>query len=64
LESANKRKENVNLVCVKKKVEDYDQMLQYYIFMITKNKMKDSDVEFKEWWKLQKNILSRNWKTI
>jgi hypothetical protein len=64
LESANKRKENVNLVCVKKKVEDYDQMLQYYILMITKNKMKDSDVEFKEWWKLQKNILSRNWKTI
>ncbi len=64
MESANKRKENVNLVCVKKKVEDYDQMLQYYILMITKNKMKDSDVEFKEWWKLQKNILSRNWKTI
>jgi hypothetical protein len=49
---------------VKKKLEDYDQMLQYYIIMITKNKMKDSDVEFKEWWKLQKNIFSRNWKTI
>ncbi len=49
---------------MKKKLEDYDQMLQYYIIMITKNKMKDSDVEFKEWWKLQKNIFSRNWKTI
>ncbi len=27
-------------------------MLQYYILMRTKNKMKDSDSEFQEWWEV------------
>jgi hypothetical protein len=35
---------------VKKWLEDYEQMLQYYTLMRIKNKMKDFDVEFWEWW--------------
>jgi hypothetical protein len=36
---------------VKKRLEDYEQMLQYYILMRTK-KMNDIDVESKEWWEV------------
>ncbi len=48
-ESANERKKSLNPICVKKRLEDYDQLLQYYIPMIIKSKMKDFDVEFEEW---------------
>jgi hypothetical protein len=34
---------------VKKRLADYAQMLQYYILMRTKNKMKDFDAKFEEW---------------
>jgi hypothetical protein len=34
---------------VKKRLEDYESMLQYCILMRTKNKMKDFDAEFEEW---------------
>jgi hypothetical protein len=37
---------SLNPIGVKKQLEDYEQMLQYYILMRTKNKMKDSDSEF------------------
>jgi hypothetical protein len=36
-------------VGVKKRLEDYEKMQQYYILMRTKNKMKDFEVKFEEW---------------
>lgn len=48
------RKKNLDLICGKKRSEDYDQMLQYYIFMRIKSKMRDSDVESEEWWEVTK----------
>ncbi len=46
-------------VCVKKRLEDYDQLLQYYIPMKTKRKMKDFDAEFEEWWEVIKEYFSK-----
>jgi hypothetical protein len=40
----------LDLIGVKKKLEDREQMLQYYTMMRTKNKMMGSKVEFEEWW--------------
>jgi hypothetical protein len=37
---------------IKKRLKDYEQMLQYYTLMRTKNEMKDSEVEFKKWWEV------------
>ncbi len=34
-------------------------MLQYYTFMRTKNKTKDYDVEFKEWWEVTEEYFSK-----
>jgi hypothetical protein len=44
LEMAQEQKKSLNLINVKKKLKDYEQMLQYYTLMRTKNKMKDSKV--------------------
>ncbi len=52
IESANERKKSLDLVCVKKRLEDYDHMLQYYTLMNTKSKMKDSNAESQEWWEV------------
>ncbi len=32
-------------------------MLQYYILMKTKNKMKDFDTKFKEWWEVAQEYI-------
>ncbi len=53
LEATNEQKKSLDLVGVKKWLEDYEQMLQYYTLMRIKNKMKDFDVEFWEWWEAQ-----------
>jgi hypothetical protein len=45
---------------VKKRLKDYDGMLQYYTFMRTKSKMKDSDVESKEWWEVAKEYFYKD----
>ncbi len=37
---------------MKERLENYEQMLHYYTLMRTKNKMKDFEVEFKEWWEV------------
>jgi hypothetical protein len=42
----------LDLVSIKKKLEDYEQMLQYYTLMKTKNKMKNSKAKSKEWWEV------------
>jgi hypothetical protein len=33
---------------IKKKIEDYEDMLQYYTLMRMQNKMKDFETEFEE----------------
>jgi hypothetical protein len=43
-------RKNLDPIYVKKRLENYDQMLQYYTFM----NMKDFDVESKEWWEVAK----------
>jgi hypothetical protein len=54
LEIVNEHRKSLDLVDVKERLEDYEQMLQYYILMRTMNKMKDFDVESKEWWEVVK----------
>jgi hypothetical protein len=53
-------------ISVKKRLKDYEQMLQYHTMMRIKNKMKDFEAKFKEWWevteeyftkKLEKNLV-------
>ncbi len=34
-------------------------MLQYYILMRTKNKMKDSEAKFEEWWEVAKEYFTK-----
>ncbi len=46
-------------IVVKKRLEDYEQMLQYYFWMKMKNKMKDSEVEFEEWWVVAKEYFTK-----
>ncbi len=38
---------------------DYEHMLQYYTLMKPKNKMKDSKVEFEEWWEVAKKYFTK-----
>jgi hypothetical protein len=38
----------LDLVGIKKRLEDYEQVLKYYTLMKRKKKMKDFEVEFKE----------------
>ncbi len=42
----------MDLASVKKRLEDYEQILQYYTLMRTKNKMKDFKAEFEKWWEV------------
>jgi hypothetical protein len=44
---------------VKKKLEDYEQMLQDYTLMRTKDKMKDFKLESKEWWEVVEEYFTK-----
>jgi Fic family protein len=44
---------------VKKILEDYEQMLQYYTLTRTKNKMKDFEAKFEEWWEVAKEYFTK-----
>ncbi len=46
---AQEQKKSLNPDGVKKKLKDYEQMMQYYTLMRTKNKMKDFEAKSKEW---------------
>ncbi len=68
LERAKEQKKSLDLIGIKKKLEDYEQVLKYYTLMRTKNKMKDFEVESKEQWEvieeyftkeLEKNLVQR-----
>ncbi len=52
LEMAQEQRKSLDLASVKKKLEDCEQMLQYCTQMRMKNKMKDYEVESKEWWEV------------
>ncbi len=54
LEMAQEQRKSLDLASVKKKLEDCEQMLQYCTQMRMKNKMKDYEVDFKEWWEVAK----------
>ncbi len=49
----------MDLIGIKKKLEDYEQMLQYYSMMRTKNKMKDFDIKFEEWWEVVEEYFTK-----
>jgi hypothetical protein len=49
---------------VKKRLEDYEQMLKYYTLMKTKNKMKDSKVEYEEWWEVIEKYFAKGLEKI
>jgi hypothetical protein len=49
MESVNERQIFLDPICVKKRLENYDQMLQYYTLMRTKNKMKEFDTKSEDW---------------
>ncbi len=46
LERAQEQKKNLDPIRIKKRLKDYEQMLQYYTLMRTKNKMKDFEAKF------------------
>jgi hypothetical protein len=49
----------MDIVGVKKRLKDYEQMLQYYTLTKTKNKMKDFEVELKEWWEVAEEYFTK-----
>jgi hypothetical protein len=53
----NKRK--IYPIGIKKRLEDYEQMLQYYSLMRMKNKMKDFDIKFEEWWEVVEEYFTK-----
>jgi hypothetical protein len=55
LERAHEQRKSLDLAGIKKRIEDYEQMLQYYTLM----KMKDSWVESKEWWEVTKEYFTK-----
>jgi hypothetical protein len=48
LEKAKEQKKSLDIIVIKKRLEDYEQMLKYYTLMRTKNKMKDFEAKSKE----------------
>jgi hypothetical protein len=59
LEMAQEQKKSLNSTNVKKRLKDYEQMLQYYTLMRTKNKMNDFEVEFEEWWEVAEEYFTK-----
>ncbi len=52
LERAHQQKKNLDLADIKKRLKDYEQMLEYCALMRMKNKMKDSKAKSKECWEV------------
>jgi hypothetical protein len=53
LERAHEQRKSLDLTSIKKRLENYEHMLQYYTLM-KMNKMKDSKAKSKEWWEVAK----------
>jgi hypothetical protein len=52
----------LDLTDIKKRLKDYEEMLQYYTLMRTKNKMKDFEVESEEWWEVTEEYFTNELK--
>jgi 6-pyruvoyl-tetrahydropterin synthase len=61
---AQEQRMSLDLTGVKKRLKDYEQMLQYYTLMRMKNRMKDFEPESKDGGRWLRNILQRRWKRI
>ncbi len=64
LEMAQEQKKNLDPTGVKKRLEVYEQMLQYYTLMRTNNKMKDFEAKSKEWWEVAEEFYKGDGKKI
>ncbi len=53
------RRKTLNLAGVKKRLKDYEQMLQYYTLMRMKNKMKDFQAKYEEWWEVTEEYFTK-----
>jgi hypothetical protein len=60
LDIAKEWKNSLDLVNVKKRMKDYEQLLQYYTLMRTNKKMRDFELKFKEWWEVVEVILQKS----
>ncbi len=58
LEMAQKQSKSLNVADVKKKLNDYELMLQYYTLMKMKNKM-DFEAQFEEWWEVANEYFTK-----
>jgi hypothetical protein len=56
---ADEQKKSLNPIGVKKRLEDYEQMLKYYTLMRMKNKMKDYEAKSEEWWEVGKEYFTK-----
>jgi hypothetical protein len=56
---AQEQMKSLNPTSVKKRLKDYEQMLQYCTLVRTKNKMNDFEVEFEEWWEVAKEYFTK-----
>jgi predicted translin family RNA/ssDNA-binding protein len=52
LEDLVEKHKDLNIGYVNNKLEDYDELLQYYSILHTKQQMDKSNVEPNEWWEL------------
>ncbi len=60
----NEKNKSLDLVCVKKRLEDYEHMLQYYTLMWINNNMKDFDAKSKEWWEVAEEYFAKELEKI
>ncbi len=56
---AHEQRKSLNPTDVKKRLEDYEQMFQYYTLMRTKNKNKDYEVDYEEWWEVEEEYFTK-----
>jgi len=56
---AQEQKRSLDLASVKKKLKDYEQLLQDYTLMRTKDKMKDFEAKSKEWWEVVEEYFTK-----
>jgi hypothetical protein len=56
---AQEQRKSLNPIGVKKRLEDYEQMLKYYTLMRMKNKMKDTEAKSDEWWEVTKEYFTK-----
>jgi hypothetical protein len=48
------KNKDLDLAYVNNRLEKYDELVQYYSILHTKQHMDDTNVELNEWWELEK----------